>query len=59
MDIHALGCATFVGDEVGRGDGEDDRLVKRCEVLDGLLARETRPLSRVLRDADAMLSVCL
>jgi hypothetical protein len=35
----------FVDDEVGRRDGEDSGLVKRGEVLDDLLAWETRPLS--------------
>jgi hypothetical protein len=45
MDVHALGCTMFMGDEVGRRDREDCGLVKCSEVLDDLLARETRPLS--------------
>jgi hypothetical protein len=38
MDIHMLGCATFVGDEMGRRDREDMGLVEHGEVLDDLLA---------------------
>jgi hypothetical protein len=42
--IHGLDSTTFVCGKGGRRDGEGEGLVESGEVLDDLLARETRPL---------------